>query len=81
MSTGSSCGAAIRWVRLTSGKMMPLDPEPAADGNIVAGEDGLFAVAGRGRKSDGPRYRSHFSTCVHASRHRKPTTNEPGVQR
>jgi hypothetical protein len=72
MSTCSSCGAAIKWVRMTSVKTMPLDAQPADDGNIVEGDDGLFAVGVRIRKSDRPRYRSHFSSCPNAARHRKP---------
>ena len=36
MSRCASCGAPIVWVRSTGGKAIPLDPEPAEGGNLVA---------------------------------------------
>lgn len=36
MAACSSCGKPIRWVLIVaSGKKMPLDPEPAADGTWI----------------------------------------------
>jgi hypothetical protein len=67
-----SCGAEIKWVVMSGGKRMPLDAEPCDDGNVVEGDDGRYAVAVSIRKSDRPRYKSHFATCPNASGHRKP---------
>lgn len=71
----ASCGKPIRWVSGRNNKRMPLDPEPAPDGNIVIGEDGLARVLKRAElaalPADTPRYRSHFSTCPDAAAHRK----------
>src|SRR5947209_3895048 len=40
----SSCKAPVLWVRLPSGKRLPLDPEPRADGNVWLGDDGTTAT-------------------------------------
>lgn len=75
-STCKSCGAAIRWVTMPSGKRMPLDAAPHPDGHIAIHSDGLRAAVlstielaeYRGRVD---LYRSHFATCPQADRHRK----------
>lgn len=64
-----SCRAEILWVKAASGKTMPLDAEPAADGNIVEDVGGTFRVLSkveRALPATGPRYRSHHSTCPQA---------------
>lgn len=83
MSAGEcrSCGAEIKWA-VTSKSRIPLDPEPAPNGNVrvapsraVPGE--LFASVLAGDKLAVARaegedlYLSHFATCPHANRHRK----------
>src|SRR5687768_11927283 len=81
MSAGNcrTCDAPIRWVRSqTSGKLMPVDPEPAERGSIVKvgmGTDGVAIVAylRKGQLDefdDRPRYVSHFATCPDADEHR-----------
>ena len=68
-----SCGAAIRWYRTPAGKRMPVDAEPASDGNLVilAGVvQPIQADLFRGIPS-GPRYISHFATCPNARKHRR----------
>lgn len=81
--TCSSCRAPIRWaVHETTGRRMPLDPSPVADGNVVVVEwretSGVFAlpVIGVGAKAldravTRYRYTSHFATCPNAKRHRR----------
>lgn len=66
-----SCGASIIWAQTAKGKDIPIDAEPAPDGNIalingVAHVDSLFL------KSAQMHYKSHFATCPNASQHRKP---------
>lgn len=76
MSTCRTCHRPIRWVRLlTSGRALPLDPLPVANGNVALEEvdDGEFA-ARYVRLDDpypGPRYRPHFATCPFAAAHRR----------
>lgn len=70
-TTCKSCGALITWVRTKAGKRMPLDPVPAEDGNVVIDESGIAHVLGKGEEWHGDRYRSHFSSCVHAAFHRR----------
>ncbi len=62
------------WVVLTTGKRMPLDPEPRDDGTVLLGRsDNLAEViaptaptpAGR------QRYAPHFATCPNAGQHRR----------
>lgn len=67
------CGAAIFWLRTTSGSLMPIDATPVEGGNIVI-KDGVAHVL-RGDlfepMLDGPRYQSHFVSCPEAAKHRK----------
>jgi hypothetical protein len=58
---------------------MPIDAEPAEDGNIivsgtVTGEDTPFVtvLSPKGALAvGGPRYTSHFATCPNADSHRR----------
>ena len=73
MATCKSCGKAIRWEKTTTGKAIPLDQVPVADGNVYM-HDGRAHVLGAGDElipSEGDRFVSHFATCTHASEHRK----------
>lgn len=83
MSTCKSCGAAIVWATSAKSRQrMPLDAEPAADGNIYINLDDQYEVLSKadveaiharddlsGRHTR--LYKSHFSTCVFAAAHRK----------
>lgn len=56
------CFREINFVMSTKGKMMPLDVEPRADGNLIIEDD----VARYIRPDDPPeltKYVSHFATC------------------
>lgn len=80
----SSCHQRVWWVRsAATGRAMPLDPDPTADGNVVI-ERGAAVVLPRQRDTgptlfeqeppppdDRPRYTSHFATCPNAASHRK----------
>ena len=75
LGTCISCERPILWVRLaTNDRLMPLDREAAADGNVRLERGGrahVFADAdsakadARGLYAD--RYRSHHSTCPKAT--------------
>lgn len=65
-----SCRAPIRWVETSSGKRMPLDPDPDPEGNVWIDriENGTpivhVALMGSAVPSGEPfRYVSHFVTC------------------
>jgi hypothetical protein len=64
-----TCGAAIRWApSARTGKPMPLDAQPTSAGTFV------ITATGHAAYSPGtpePRYRSHFSTCPDANKHRR----------
>lgn len=69
-----SCGAAILWLRsAATGTLMPLDAEPFEGGNIaiVDGKAVVFNGSLFETMVDGPRYRSHFTSCPNAAKHRK----------
>jgi hypothetical protein len=71
-----SCSAPLLWVRsATTGSLMPLDAEPAEDGNIWL-VDGMAHVHNGSlfeeMLPEGPRYKSHFASCPNAAQHRKP---------
>lgn len=70
-----SCGASIEWARsATSGRPVPLDPDPAERGNVVVERDSageLWATTVAGDQA-GPGLRvSHFATCPQAHQHRR----------
>ena len=72
-----SCGASIIWATSDKGHAMPLDPEPAEDGNVAvteALEGRYFRVLRDGEKpaDDEVRMFSHFMSCPFADRHRRP---------
>lgn len=82
--TCSGCGTPMRWARNEStGKNIPLDPEPVPEGNLVMSHDprpgGPFVVRML-RKGDPdpdpsmPRYVAHFATCPQADKFRKAPT-------
>lgn len=74
-----SCSAEVVWVRTTNGNLMPLDPKPTDDGNIilfpktdgpvayVVGPADLLGEAYAGL----PRYVSHFASCPDAESFRR----------
>ena len=73
----TTCEAPLLWARTPTGRNIPLDPEPAAEGNIVL-YDGdspdapKLAVVTHASQATGlPRYRAHFASCPHADAHRR----------
>jgi hypothetical protein len=74
MSACSSCNAPIIWARTGSGKPIPLDFEPAPDGNVEF-DVGTGVAKSWGSSHVWPdgvaRYRAHFSTCPDADEHRR----------
>jgi hypothetical protein len=77
MDNCRSCGAPIVWATSqATGKPMPLDPDPAADGNLVLmeGEARVLTTGERLRAQEAGtvRYKSHFATCPDATKHRRP---------
>lgn len=69
-----ACRARITWVITEANRRrMPLDPTPAADGNVVLVGDPLFPGEKLARvlgplevaalDPDVPRFHSHFTTC------------------
>lgn len=74
MSVCRSCGAEIRWAKTTGGKPIPVDPEPAENGNLaletVRGE--LMAFPASLFVEPDELHVSHFATCPNADEHRKP---------
>jgi hypothetical protein len=68
-----SCDARITWVVTTKGNSIPIDVDPAADGNIVL-RDGIAVVLSAKAAAQAPertRYKAHFATCPNAAQHRK----------
>jgi hypothetical protein len=81
MAACRSCEAEVRWVVVVaSGKRMPLDPQPVADGNVVllSGNETVrvLSKAEAERRAaqpggPGPLYKSHFATCPNGPAHRR----------
>ena len=81
MSTCKSCGARIVWAKTTTGKSMPLDPDPVAGGNVVLERDGVGWVARIVQPDpEFERLVSHFATCPNAKAHRKDRQAEHALQ-
>lgn len=75
-----SCGKRIRFIRMKSGKSMPVDDtilnykvDPKGKERIVTpGGDVVACVTGvSADEATGFGYISHFATCPNANRHRK----------
>lgn len=76
MARCRSCPAEVWWATTEAGKQMPLDVQPAADGNVVIVERRPAGVLVRVlKKGEAPgdvaTYKSHFATCPNARRHRR----------
>ena len=76
------CGAPIIWATsAATGGRMPVDAEPSPKGNLLLvltiDRKWVAIVMGQatreaGQSKPGERHTSHFATCPHASRYRKP---------
>lgn len=80
-----SCGASIIWLRMASGKAMPIDAEPAPGGNIRVHDNGSGEVVSKdvAARSTGL-HLSHHATCPRATEHRlhhKPRQKDLFVDR
>jgi hypothetical protein len=52
----------------TSNRLAPIEVEPAANGTVEVLPNGRYRI---GPAGDGPRFKSHFATCPHASGFRR----------
>ena len=68
-----ACKKPVLWYTTTLGAVMPLDPEPCDDGNVVIVDGKALSLKGDlwEEHHDGPRYKSHFATCPNAAEFRK----------
>ncbi len=66
-----TCKRPIRWAKSVHGRLLPLDPEPVAGGNLVLDDQGVARVLRPEVPYGGPRYTSHFVTCPQAREHRR----------
>jgi hypothetical protein len=78
-----SCKKPIIWAITEKNKRIPIDPKPAANGNIALVDRGNFLLPLAHYKSAGliaamraaepttPLFLSHFATCPDAARFRK----------
>ncbi len=79
-----SCDAPIRWATATTtGRRMPIDAEPTADGNVTVhrGDDGqaVATVHPAGVTPLGTRWTAHFATCPAAAEHRRRLALPPAA--
>ena len=73
------CGARILWIRMKSGKSMPVNhhfvnfrKDGGKDRIVLAnGEVATGTIVTDSGESDGWGYISHFATCEHAQRFRR----------
>jgi hypothetical protein len=72
VSVCKSCGAQIRWVKMTgSGKSMPLDDTPSPQGTVAVDQGVGHVLKGLAIvEYEGPLFISHFATCPNAAGHR-----------
>jgi hypothetical protein len=71
VQTCESCGARIRWTVTAAGKRLPVDADPAADGNTAAYYDGTGRLRSRGLTRERPVLehaewlaKPHVATCT-----------------
>lgn len=81
MNTCSSCGASIKWIKTSSGKMMPVNAARVPFRRDPRGGSYVYNMTGELMKGfilqppvDPDRtiygYVSHFATCPYAQQHR-----------
>jgi hypothetical protein len=80
MSNGNarcrSCGERILWAETVKGRRIPIDVQPAHDGNIRLEPQGQhappLAIVLTGQiENNTQRWRSHFASCPNAAQHRR----------
>lgn len=71
-----SCNAEIVWAVTVKDRRIPIDPEPASDGNITLLDQGRYRpplAQSHMVRADGMKYyKSHFATCPQSKAWRKP---------
>lgn len=68
MASCKSCNADIEWAESTAtGKAVPLDREPTANGNLVLINGKVRGYTPEDEKLGRERRTSHFATCPHAN--------------
>jgi hypothetical protein len=81
--TCEGCGARIVFVKMVAtGKRVPCDPMPVADGNVCARQignqlHGYVISEDRAPQPNMLRYAAHFGTCPDRQDTRKPTPPTP----
>jgi len=63
MARCNSCGADIEWATTASGKSIPLDIEPAANGNLAFVNGRTHAYTAEDARLGRERRITHFVTC------------------
>lgn len=69
LSRCKACATTVLWVRMPSGKVMPVNPVPDDEGNVTAMRDGRGVWVGHVLKADErpmpyeKRFMPHFATC------------------
>jgi hypothetical protein len=74
MTRCRACKAPITWATTEAGRLIPLDAEPAPNGNIVLVDDVALVLtpAVLARLADErERYQPHFATCPYANEFRR----------
>lgn len=70
-STCDGCGKPIRWVTMTTGSRMPVEPSASGNIAILANGDGKVLGANERALTKSPLYVSHFANCPKAEVFRK----------
>lgn len=70
MSTCSSCGAEIEWVKTERGKAQPLNIAPSLVGNVEV-RDGISYYIRDDERAGRMLRVAHFATCPNAKAHRR----------
>lgn len=67
------CNQPIIWRQsLASGKMMPIDPDPDPEGNVIlSGIDGFRTLRSDEDRRGMTIYQSHFTTCPHRAKFKR----------
>lgn len=72
-----ACSAPIIWAVTNTGKAIPIDAQPVANGNVVLfdgpGSGKVLALFGKKAQAGATElYASHFATCPASEHFRKP---------
>jgi hypothetical protein len=68
MNACEHCQQPVRWIRTNSGGLIPINPEPSPEGDMIVFEGVGYQAGSLYESPPGPRHKQHGLTCVKKER-------------